>query len=125
MSYVPEYLSESSSIKHVTVDLELEGVATKKDLGSITHADTSNFALKSILSALKDEVDKLDITKLGTFSTDVAKLTSKVTNDLVEKTDFTALKTKVDENEIDNDNLETQLVSNHLTVENSINSLNN
>ena len=30
MSYVPEYLSESSSIKHVTLDLELEGVATKK-----------------------------------------------------------------------------------------------
>ena len=30
MSYVPEYLSESSSIKHVTVDRKLEGVATKK-----------------------------------------------------------------------------------------------
>ena len=30
MSYVPKYLSESSSIKHVTVDLQLEGVATKK-----------------------------------------------------------------------------------------------
>ena len=30
MSYVPKYLSESSSIKHVTVDLELEGVVTKK-----------------------------------------------------------------------------------------------
>ena len=123
MSYVPEYLSESSSIKHVTVDLELEGVATKKDLGSITHVDTSNFALKINLSALKDKVDKLDNTKLSTFSTDVAKLTSKVANDIVEKTDFTALKTKVDENENDNDNLETKVVSNHLTAENSINSL--
>ena len=30
MNYVPKYLSESSSIKHVTVDLQLEGVATKK-----------------------------------------------------------------------------------------------
>ena len=30
MSYVPKYLSESPSIKHVTVDLQLEGVATKK-----------------------------------------------------------------------------------------------
>ena len=29
MTYVPKYLSESSSIKHVTVDLQLEGVATK------------------------------------------------------------------------------------------------
>ena len=33
MSYVPKYLSEKSiSIKHVTVDLQLEGVVTKKDL---------------------------------------------------------------------------------------------
>ena len=30
MTYVPKYLSESSSIKHITVDLQLEGVATKK-----------------------------------------------------------------------------------------------
>ena len=30
MSYVPKYLSESSSMKHVIVDLKLEGVATKK-----------------------------------------------------------------------------------------------
>ena len=54
MSYYPKYLSESSSIKHVTVDLQLEGVATKKDL----HVDTSSFALKTNLSALKTEVDK-------------------------------------------------------------------
>ena len=32
MNNVPKYLSESSSIKHVTVDLQLDGVATKKDL---------------------------------------------------------------------------------------------
>ena len=66
MSYVPKYLSESSLIKHVTVDLELEGVATKKDLESIAHVDTSGFALKTNLSALKTEVDKLNIPKLGT-----------------------------------------------------------
>ena len=30
MNYVPKYLSESSSIKHVTVDLQLEGVQLKK-----------------------------------------------------------------------------------------------
>ena len=51
MSYVPKYLSESSSIKHVTVDLQLEGVATKKDL-------EGSFALKTNLSALKTKVDK-------------------------------------------------------------------
>ena len=68
MSYVPKYLSESSSIKHITVDLQLEGVAT------ITYVDTSSFALKTNLSALKTQVDKLDIPKLGTIPTDVAKL---------------------------------------------------
>ena len=85
MSYVPKYLSESSSIKHVIVDLQLEEVATKKDLEGIAHADTSSFALKANVSALKTEVDKLDIPKLGTIPTDVAKLTNKVANDLVEK----------------------------------------
>ena len=112
MSYVPEYLSESSSIKHVTVDLQLEGVANKKDLESITHVDTSGFALKTNLSALKTEVDKSDIPKLGTIPTDVVKLTNKVANDLVKKTDFNSLKTKVNENEIDNDNLETKVNNN-------------
>ena len=106
MSYIPNYSSESSSIKHVTVDLKLEGVATKKDLEGITHVATSSFALKTNLSALKTEVDKLDIPKLGTLPTDVAKLTNKVANDLVEKNDFNYLKAKVDNNETDNDSLE-------------------
>ena len=52
MNYVPKYLSESSSIKHLTVDLQLEGVTTKKDLEGITHVDTSSFALRANLSAL-------------------------------------------------------------------------
>ena len=123
MSYVPKNLSESSSIKHITVDLHLEGVATKKDLEDITHADTSIFALKTNLSALKTEVNKSDISKLGTLPTDVAKLTNKVANDLVEKIDFNSLKTKFDNNETDNDNLETKLHNNHLTAETSINNL--
>ena len=123
MSYVATYLSESSSITHVIVDLELEGVATKKDLESITHVDTSGFALKTNLSALKTEVDKLDIRKLGTIPTDVAKITNKVANDIVEKTDLNSLKTKVNENEADNDNLESKVTSNHLITETSINNL--
>ena len=123
MTYVPKYLSESSSIKHVTVDLQLEGVATKKDLEGITHVDTSSFALKTDLSALKIEVVKLDIPKLGTLPTDVAKLTNKVANDLVVKTDFNSLKTKVDNNETDNDNLEINVTNNDLTAKRSISNL--
>ena len=60
-------------------------MGTKKDLEGITHVDTSSFALKSNLSALKTEVDKLDIPKLGALPSDVAKLTNKVANVLVEE----------------------------------------
>ena len=121
MRYVPKYLSESSSIKDITVDLQLEGVATKKDIEGITHVDTSSFALKTNLSALKTEVDKLDIPKLGTLATDIAKLSNKVANDLVEKTDFNSLKTKFDNNETENDNLEIKITNNDLTTKTSIN----
>ena len=105
------------------MDLQLEGVATKKDLEGITHVDTSSFALKANLSVLKTEVDKLDIPKLGTLPTDVVNSSNKVANDLVEKPDFSSMKTKVDNNKIDNDNLETKLDNNHLTAETTINNL--
>ena len=122
MGYVPKYLLESSSIKHVTVDLQLEGVATKKDLEGITHVDTSSFTLKTNLSALKTEVDKLDIPKLGTLPTDVVKLSNKVANELVEKAYFNSLKTKIDNNETGNE-LEIKVTNNELTTKTSINNL--
>ena len=89
--YFLSYLSELSGIKHVTVDVDLEGLTTKDDLRSITHANTSSFDLKSNLASLKTEVDKLDIPKLSTVPTDISKLTNKVANDPVEETDFNAL----------------------------------
>ena len=105
------------------MDLQFEGLATKKDLESIKYVDTSIFALKTNLFALKTKVDKLHIPKLGTLPTDVAKLSNKVANDLAEKNDFNSLKSKVDNNETDNGNLETKVDNNHLTVETSINNL--
>ena len=104
-----------SGIKHVTVDVDLEGLATKKDLDS--------FALKTSLSSLKTEVDELDIPKLSTVPADLAKLTKEVQEDFTKKTDFNTLKTKVDNNESDNDSLETKVDNNHLTAEPSINNL--
>ena len=98
-------------------------MVTKEDLEGITHVDTSSFALKTSLSALKTQVDKLDIPKLDTLPTDVAKLSNKVANDLAERTDFNNFKTKVDNNETDNDNLEIKVTNNHLTTESSINKL--
>ena len=95
----------------------------KKDLVGITHVDTSSFALKTNLSVYKTEVEKSDIPKLGTLPTVVAKLSNKVANDLVGKTDFNSLKTKVDNNETDNDNLEIKVTNNDLTTKTSINNL--
>ena len=92
--YYPSYSSELSGIKHVIVDVDLEGLATKKDLESIAHVDTSSSALKSNLSSLKAQVDKLDIPKLTTVPTDMAKLTNKVVSDLVLETEFNALEKK-------------------------------
>ena len=85
--------------------------------------DVSSFASKTNLASLKTEVDKLDIPKLSTVPADLAKLTNKVANDLVEETAFNALETKVTDNKTGQDNLETTVQNNHLTTEASINNL--
>ena len=118
--YLTDYKSRSSNVK---VELSLSNYATKEDLKNITHADTSSFALKINLASLKAEVDKLDIPKLTTVPTDLSKLTNKVANDLVEETDFNNLKSKVDKNKLDNDNLETKVNNNDTTTKTSINNL--
>ena len=46
---------------------------------------TSNFALKSNLSSLKTEVDKLDIDKLVPIPNDLSKLSNVVKNEVVKK----------------------------------------
>ena len=48
----------------INVKIDLCNYATKADIKSISHVDTSSFALKSSLASLKPEVCKLDIDKL-------------------------------------------------------------
>ena len=81
--YYPPYKSSSNNVK---VELDLTNYATKTDLNNITHVDTSSFASKSNLAALKTEVDKIDVDKLKIAPTDLAKLTNAVGNDLFKKT---------------------------------------
>ena len=57
----------------------------KADLKSITHVDTSSFALKTSLASLKTEVDKLDIGKLAPVPLDLSKLSDVVKNDVIKK----------------------------------------
>ena len=51
----------------------------------MTHVDTSSFALKTNLTNLKTEIDKLDIYKLVPLPTDLSKLSNVVKNDVVKK----------------------------------------
>ena len=91
--YFPPYNNSSENIK---VELDLSNYATKKDIKDITHADTSSYALKTNLANLKTEGDKIDTDQLKTVPDDLAKLSNVVKNDVVKKTEYNALKAKVD-----------------------------
>ena len=58
--------------------------------------DVSNFTLKSNLASLKNEVDRLDIDKLVPIPVDLSKLSDVVKNDVVKKTEYNIVVTKVD-----------------------------
>ena len=92
-TYYPLYKSSRNNIK---VELGLTNYATKTDLKNITHVDVSSFASKTNLAALKTEVDKIDVDKLKTASTDLAKITNAVENDLVKKTDYNTKVTSIE-----------------------------
>ena len=91
--YFPPYRSSGRNIK---VELDLSGYATKTDLKkNETHVDVSSFALKANLANLKTEVDKIDIAILTPVPDDLAKLSNLVKNDVVKKTEYDKLVTKV------------------------------
>ena len=92
-TYYPPYKSSSNNIK---VELDLTNYATKTDLNNITHVDTSSFASKTNLAALKSEVDKIDVDKLKTAPVDLAKLTNAFENDLVKKTIYNTKVTSIE-----------------------------
>ena len=71
--------------RDINVKIDLSNYATKADIRSITHVDTSSFALKANLANLKTEVDKLDIDKLVPIPTDLSKLSNVVKNDVIKK----------------------------------------
>ena len=91
--YFPPYNNSSENIK---VELDLSNYATKKDIKDITHVDTSSYAIKTNLAALKTEVDNIDTDKLKTVPHDLAKLSNVVKNDAVKKADYNTLKSTVD-----------------------------
>ena len=80
----------------IKVKTDLSNYATKTDIKSISHIDTSSFALKTNLANLKTEVDKLDIEKLVPIPADLSKLSNVVKNDVVKKTVYDKLVAKLD-----------------------------
>ena len=91
--YYPPYKSFSNNIK---VELDLTNYATKNDLKNITHVDVSSFASKINLSALKTEVDQIDVDKLKTTPIDLDRLSNLVKNDVVKKTDYNTKVTSIE-----------------------------
>ena len=96
LKWVNTFLSLKSFGRNINVKVDLSIYATKTDLKNVTHVDTSSFALKTNLTDLKTEVDKLDIDRVAPVLTDLSKLSNVVKND-VKKTVYDKLVAKVDD----------------------------
>ena len=110
----------SNHKENIKVEIDLSNHATKKDVNDITHVDTSNFALKTNISSLKTEVDKLDIDKLATVPVDLSKLSNVIKNDVVKKTVYDKLVAKVNDIDTTNFVLKTNFNTKFTGLENKI-----
>ena len=115
--YFPNPSNHEENIK---VKINLINYATKEDIKNITHVNTSNFAIKTNLSSLKTEVDKLDIDKLVPIPNDLSKLSNVVKNEVVEKTEYNKLVTKVNNIDTSNFVLKTNYNTKITELENKI-----
>ena len=120
--YFPKPYSHEENIK---VKIDLSDYATKEFIKNITHVDTSSFALKTNLSNLKTEVDKLDIDKLVPVPTDLSKLSNVVKNDVVKKTACSKLVAKVDNIDINDFVLKTKYDTDKAELEKKIPNISN
>ena len=70
---------------NINVKVDLSNYAIKTDLKNETHVDTSRFALRTNLSNVKTEVDKLEIDKLVPYPVDLSKPSDVVKMMLLKK----------------------------------------
>ena len=99
--------------------IDLSNYATKADIKNISHVDTSRFALKDNLANLKTEVGKLDIDKLVPIPVGLSKLSDAVKN-VVKKTEYNKLVTKVDNIDTSDFVLKTKYNTDKTELENKI-----
>ena len=104
----------------IKVKIDLSNYATEADIKNISHVDTSSFALKTNLSSLKTEVDKLDIDKLTPIPNDLSKLSNVVKNDAVKKLVYNKLVAKVDNVDTSGFVLKTKYNTDKTELENKI-----
>ena len=78
--YFPKPYESFGGDINFKVDLSI--YATIFCFKNISHIDTSSFALKSNLTSLKTEIDKLDIDKLVPVPVDLSKLSDVVKTDV-------------------------------------------
>ena len=115
--------------RDINVKADLSNYATKSDIKTILHIDTSSFALKSNLASLKTEndkldidklknlpsnlsylknkIDKLDIDKLASVPVDLSKLGNVVKNEVVKQTEYNAKIKNIEDKILDITNLAT------------------
>ena len=106
--------------KGIKVKVDVSNYVTKTDFKNVTHVDTSSFALKANLAHLKPEAYKLDINKLVPVPTDLSKLSNVVKNDVVKKTVYDKLVTKVNSTDTSDFVLKTKYNTNKTKLENQI-----
>ena len=105
----------------INVKLDLSNFVTKTDIKRATGVDMSNVAAKSDLAGLKAEVDKIDVGKLKTVPVDLSKLSNVVNNDVVKKTVYDKLITKVNATNTSGFVLKTQYDPDKSSLEKKIN----
>ena len=91
--FFPTYRSSRRNIK---IELNLSSYATKTNFKNVTHVDVSSFAFKTNLASLKSKADLINADRSKPVPEDLAKLSKVVKNDVVKKTEYDKLVTKVD-----------------------------
>ena len=99
----------------INVKVDLSNYATKTDIKNISNVDTSSFALKTNLSSLKPEIDKL-----VPVPVDLSKLSDAIKNDVVKKDLYNKLVTKVNKIDTSGFVLKTKYDTDKSELENKI-----
>ena len=115
--YFPRYRNYKSDIK---VELDLSSYEAKTNLKNVAHVDAGSFASKTNLASLKTEADKIDSDKLKAVPVDLTKSSNVVKNDIVKKTEYDKLTTKVDNIDTTNFVLKTKYEKDGSDFENKI-----